>query len=500
MFSPSATAAAVDTAAVPSDLKVMVLQMVVGFVTALQLVAPGMALGFSAVALPQLRNENLTSFEPLTEAQGSWFASISSISTPIGCLLSGWMMERWGRRLSLLLLNLPGLAGWALITVANGLIPLYAGRLLTGLSLGMASASSNVYLGEVTTSQLRGALMCWNSLSIALGILIVYILGWFLPWNWAAGCAIIPTVLSLMTAFFIPESASWLLAHSQPEAAEKALICLRGGGGPDVRAELEKLIIDQEKRALAAQESSKETGIRKFTSSLRRPEFWKPLLIMNLFFAFQQFSGIYVVIFYAVDMASYFEGEAEGRSPLIDKYLAAVLIGVARLSVTAVVSMIMRHVGRRPLALLSGIGMTLCMLVLSVYVILFYDIPSIVPMIFLIGFILTSTIGFMTLPWAMLGEVFPAELRGVGGGVTTCMAYLLSFAAIKAYPAMNDMESIFNPFVIYFLFSLAGTVFVGVWLPETGGRTLQEIETSFAGKKPQQAPPRDMGQPLNAQP
>jgi hypothetical protein len=80
------------------------------------------------------------------------------------------------------------------------------------------------------------------------------------------------------------------------------------------------------------------------------------------------------------------------------------------------------------------------------------------------------------------------------------MAYLLSFAAIKAYPAMSQVESVFNPFVIYFIFCLAGTVFVGVWLPETGGRTLQEIETSFAGKKPKQVPQRDAVQPLTDQP
>lgn len=105
----------------------------------------------------------------------------------------------------------------------------------------------------------------------------------------AAACALVITALSLISTFFAPESCNWLLSRSRPDEAEKALVRLRGGGGPAVRAELEQLTAAREKLMLANQDQ--DSGLRKLSRNLRKPEFWKPLLIMNIFFAFQQFAG-----------------------------------------------------------------------------------------------------------------------------------------------------------------------------------------------------------------
>lgn len=104
-------------------------------------------------------------------------ASISNIATPVGCLVSGWMLERLGRKYSLVLLNVPCILGWLLLATAEAHWALFLGRMCTGLAIGLASAASNVYLAEVIKPTLRGVLMCWNSISIAVGILLVYVLG-----------------------------------------------------------------------------------------------------------------------------------------------------------------------------------------------------------------------------------------------------------------------------------------------------------------------------------
>lgn len=104
-------------------------------------------------------------------------ASISNIATPVGCLVSGWMLERLGRKYSLVLLNVPCILGWLLLATAEAHWALFLGRMCTGLAIGLASAASNVYLAEVIKPALRGVLMCWNSISIAVGILLVYVLG-----------------------------------------------------------------------------------------------------------------------------------------------------------------------------------------------------------------------------------------------------------------------------------------------------------------------------------
>jgi len=107
----------------------------------------------------------------------------------------------------------------------------------------------------------------------------------------------------------------------------------------------------------------------------------------------------------------------------------------------------------------------------------------------ILGYIVTSTIGFLTLPWVMVGEMFPSELRGVGGGLTTCCAYLVGFAVLKAYPGMRDVLHAAGVFLVYGLVSLFGTVFVAIWLPETAGKTLTEVEEYFAGPPAPLSPP-----------
>jgi Sugar (and other) transporter len=103
------------------------------------------------------------------------------------------------------------------------------------------------------------------------------------------------------------------------------------------------------------------------------------------------------------------------------------------------------------------------------------------PTVCILVYIVTSTLGFLTLPWVMVGEVFPADLRGVGGGLTTCSAYLVGFAVLKAYPSMRDVLHASGVFLVYGIVSLLGTAFVAVWLPETAGKTLAEVEQYFAG-------------------
>lgn len=115
-----------------------------------------------------------------------------------------------------------------------------------------------------------------------------HVLGSALPWRWAAGAGVIPTILAVVAAALMPETAPWLLGRSRAGEAEVALVRLRGGGGPEVRAELEELVRAQEERSRVPQGGG---GLRHLYRALRKPQFWKPLLIMNVFFAFQQCAG-----------------------------------------------------------------------------------------------------------------------------------------------------------------------------------------------------------------
>lgn len=241
--------------------------------------------------------------------------------------------------------------------------------------------------------------------------------------------------------------------------------------------------LEQDMETMITPEALQDTssGWKGTLIFLKRPEAYKPLLIMNAFFFFQQFSGIFVIIFYAVTIAK----EAGVN---FDSYLAAVFIGVSRLIMTVVTSFASRRYGRRVLCNVSGVCMTLSVSGLTLYLTLTHDLILTDatygwwPILALVMYILSSTVGFLTLPWAMIGEVFPVRIRGPASGVTTCMAYAFSFFTLKMYPDMKHGWGNHGLFTFYSAIALAGTICMYVYLPETRGRTLQEIEEDFRGK------------------
>lgn len=209
---------------------------------------------------------------------------------------------------------------------------------------------------------------------------------------------------------------------------------------------------------------------------LRKPELYKPLSIMITFFAFQQFSGIFVIFVYAAQ----FSREA---GVAIDPLLSAVYIGLTRVVTTILMAYISDKFGRRPPALFSGFGMFLSMMGLAyVAVHPLKETPhNWVPTFLLIAFIFSSTLGFLSLPFAMIAEMYPAKTRGFAAGLTICAGYFMSFINIKIYPTLVDSWGNATIFIFYGAVSLLGIAFVYFILPETKGKSLHEIENYFRG-------------------
>lgn len=338
-------------------------------------------------------------------------------------------------------------------------------------------------------------------------------------------------MFTLLLIYFIPESPAWLIARGRNDEARKSLAYVRAitpngtieycfsyfpvnfhsnasilfvelSSSASLNAEMERM----QELIMSRNSSSKPDGL---WASLKRPEVYKPLAILNSFFAFQQFSGSFVIIVYATQFAM----EAGAG---IDKFLCTVLIGLARVIATIILAyFILDKYGRKPPTIFSGIGeiistngcfvsstknflfsgMTISMFVLSAYSAFGDHLPlaSWMTTTFLLVYIITSTFGFLTIPFAMLPEMFPQRVRGLTAGITVCMAYLMSFIVIKSYPSMLSSMGNGTIFLFYGIVSLLGTFFVHLILPETKGKTLQEIENLFkarpseSSEKPQHA-------------
>lgn len=206
----------------------------------------------------------------------------------------------------------------------------------------------------------------------------------------------------------------------------------------------------------------------------RKPELYKPFFIMVTFFAIQQFSGIFTIFIYA----SQFSVEA---GVVIDEFLSAVIIGVIRCTTTIVIAFASDKFGRKPLAISSGIGMFFSMVGLAVCAAYPLNETSFswLPAVFLFSFICTGTFGILTLPFAMVAEMYPQKTRGFAVGITMAIGFIMSFVNIKTFSTVFEIFGSLWIFTFYAFMALLGTLFAIFVLPETKGKSLQDIENYF---------------------
>ncbi|CAH0555937.1 unnamed protein product [Brassicogethes aeneus] len=423
----------------------------------------GMPVGYSAVLLPQLKIANDTM--QIDDEMGSWIASVHSAATPFGSLLSGLLMDRCGRKLALQIASMPLILGWILIGLANNHGLLLLGRLVAGLSAGLTAAAGQVLIGEISEPHLRGIFSSVPFASYSFGILIVYALGSLVQWRYVAGiCTVLPLV-SILSFFFLPESPVWLARHGKIDQARKALVWLRGKNVLQANKETEHLLERMKHEKL--QES--QTTYRVFF----KKEVIKPFIIINIFNVLQILSGTYLIVFYAVDILSHIQTNE------IDHFLAAVLTAGMRFIFTIIASILLVFMGRRTIALTSGIGTTLSALCLGVLLLQNCSTNAYISAVLVLTYVATNTLGFMILPGVMLAELFPAKVRGLAGGFTFMTFNLVLFVIAKVFPLLKATVGVSGVFCIFGGSSLLASLFLYLMLPETKGRSLSEIEDYF---------------------
>nr|CAH7724594.1 unnamed protein product [Callosobruchus chinensis] len=292
--------------------------------------------------------------------------------------------------------------------------------------------------------------------------------------------ASLPCLGVLFTIFFIPESPSWLVGKNRIEEASDNICKVFGTSmySQEVQNELDTLIklksvkLDTEKKSLAVQFIRK----LKYLFSSRT---LKPMALVVTLFFFQQLSGTFVLLFYAIDIV-------KTAGITFEPYFTIVLIGVIRLISSVLTSIICKKVGRRPLSLISGVGMTICLLSLSAYN-LFQEKGSMpqlptLPLVLFIAYFVCNALGFLPVPFALAAEFFPTKIRGTATGFISGLGYMFNFAIVKEYPDMVSAFTGKGVICFYGIIALAGTIFVALLLPETRGKSQREIEILFGHK------------------
>ncbi|XP_011707588.1 PREDICTED: facilitated trehalose transporter Tret1-like isoform X3 [Wasmannia auropunctata] len=466
----------------------------------LALINEGATQGYSSVVLPILTS-NTTSDLTLNEMEMPFFASTVPITAAIGCMLC-LITLNYGRRFTMIINSINFSVGWILIASSYNVPQLFIGRVLTGSAIGLCSPAIEIYLAEISIPAWREVLTITPNIAVSIGVLIVYFLGFVAKNNWRVIAAffVIPSAsLLLCNIFFIRESPMWLLLKGRKEEAKNALFKIRGlhQETAEFQEEFVSMVNYNELKSKCKtsenvrtdSSSIKETGeinesffiwnVWSRLKSIRRtvvlPEVWKPFVILNLFFLFQKFSGVYVLIAYSVDIITRI-------NIAIDSFLITVIIGIIQVVVNVITASCSMKFGRRPISIISGTGMAISLGALALYLQFFEETGvAAVPLVCILLYVAFASFGFFSLPWSMIPELYPSKYVNVLGMLTVILAFLCDYTATQLYPLMVTTNR--NATICFYcVIAIIATVFLTVVLPETRGRTKTQIEEAFRGK------------------
>ena len=381
----------------------------------------------------------------------------------VGAGVSGALSDRLGRRTIII----AAAAVFAVGAVGAGLSPnvevLIFFRFFLGLGVGSASALVPSYISESAPTDVRGSLSSLFQLAITLGILIAYLVNAaFAPsedWRWPVGLAFVPALVLFAGMYFLPETPRWLVSKDRDDEARRVLSHTR------TEEEIEQEL--QEIRQTEDEEAG-QAGYGELLASWVRP-----VLVVGIGLAvFQQFVGINTVIYYAPTII-----KSTGLAN-VASVLATVGIGVVNVVMTVVAILVIDRVGRKPLLLVGLAGMTVSLVILGAAFAL-SGLSGIVSWVTLAGlmlYIASFAVSFGPLLWVMLPEIFPLNVRGTGTGVSALSNWGANFIVAQAFLPLVALIGRSTVFWILAVICIAAALFIHFLVPETRGRSLEQIE------------------------
>ncbi|HZC44384.1 MAG TPA: sugar porter family MFS transporter [Acidobacteriaceae bacterium] len=382
-----------------------------------------------------------------------------------GAAFGGKLADALGRRKLLIqvaILFIIGAIGTALAPTPAWLA---IGRVVVGVAIGIASFTAPLYISEVSPPAIRGKLVSLNQLMITLGIVVSYLADYGLAnkeaWRWMFGLAAIPALILLIGLLFVPESPRWLMGRSQDEQALAVLQRIRESG--DVSQELAEIKAD-----LSLQEGS--------WRELLNPSLRRPLIIGIGLAIFQQFTGINTVIYYAPTIF-----QLAGLHSASAAILATVGVGVVNVLLTIVALRMLDRAGRRPLLLYGLVGMVISLGVLGGAFLLAgsSSIVAWLAVISLAVYVACFAIGLGPVFWLLISEIYPLKIRGRAMGVATMMNWGSNLIVALTFLSLLHSLGRSATFWLYAVIGIIAWFFVYRLVPETKGRTLEQIDAEW---------------------
>ncbi|NWR00220.1 GTR6 protein, partial [Paradoxornis webbianus] len=456
----------------------------------------GFALVYPSPVIPALEAHPSPALR-LDQHTAPWFGSVFTLGAAAGGLSTMLLNDCLGRKLSIMFSAVPSALGYALLAGAQGLWMLLLGRVLTGYAGGVTSASIPVYISEISHPGVRGMLGACPQIMAVLGSLVLYALGKYLPgvpvsgqdwlvldWRWLAVAGEVPVFAMVLLLCFMPNSPRFLLSQGKEEEALGSLCWLRGED-TDYAREYEQI-----------KDSVRKQSRRVSCAELKDPFLYKPILIAGGMRFLQQLSGVTCILVYLQPIF-------KRTSVILKAEYDAALVGLVRLSAVAIAAVSMDKAGRKILLFVSAGVMLVSNLTMGLYI---YFVPAshndtnvantslvssahlpaeptnyitLIPLLATMFFIMGYAMGWGPITWLLMSEILPLKARGVASGLCVVVSWLTAFTLTQFFLPVVNAFGLEVPFLFFAVISAGNILFTGCCVPETKGRSLEQIEAFF---------------------
>lgn len=450
----------------------------------------GIMSGWSSPYLAQLTRPD--SPLPLTLDQASWVASLLNLGRFIGAIAGALFVNYLGSKRTLLLTVIPVGACWAFTIAANSFVWLYVARTLGGFGLGMTYSCFALYIGEVALPEIRGAVVSLamsggGSLGMVVSLIVKdyncsdnylsnlmldllnfqlsSICGSYLSMDISATAFLMPCFLLGMLFLWLPDSPHWLVKIEDYEGAKRAISWYQPCNDPDKELEIIKNLVN----------SSASEGFYQKLQKCKSEQVKRAIILIIVIFSFMQLTGLNSVLFYMEIIL------ARSKLTFVKPSLVVICVSASGMLASAISVCLIDKCGRKFLLVISCVGVTMSMVGLAVnsYLIeMNVDTANLqlLPVFSVFLFIISYFVGLMCVPSTVLSEIFPSDIKCIAGCIASLVGALWSFAATKSFQPLVD--SIGEPcvFLMHGIFALVFIPYVCFYMPETKGKSLQEIQ------------------------
>jgi sugar porter (SP) family MFS transporter len=434
------------------------------YVIAVTLVAAigGLIFGFDTAIVAGATRYMKEQFS-LNSLQEGWAVSVVLIGCMFGAGLAGPISDRIGRRRFMLISAVLFFVSAVGCAVPRTITEFVIFRFIGGLGIGSAAVLSPLYIAEIAPARIRGALVSVNQMAIVTGILLAYFVNWVFAgsgpsnWRWMYAMGAIPSVFFFLLLLRVPESPRWLVKNGREDEAGAVLARV------DTAEAAAKEIRDIKDTLTLGEGSIRE---------LFRPALRRPLLIAIVLAVFQQVTGINAILYYAPRI---FEDAGFARMSAIGQ---STIVGLVNMLFTVVAIVLADRVGRRPLLLIATGGMGVSLVLLGA-AFRFPVLPASALLLIILLYIAFFASAMGPLVWVVMAEIFPIKVRGSAMGLATLVLWVADFAVTLTFPVISDKFHPSTAFWLYAAMCALDLVFIWFFLPETKGKSLEEIERSW---------------------